>query len=60
MICDRFEVLIVFQWSSRALVCVSCVFCACLGCWIVVLRPGVFRPGAFRIVCVLRVFCESE
>ena len=26
----------------------------------VVLRPGVFRPTAFRIACVLRVFCECD
>ena len=54
MNCDRFEVLIVFQWSSRAVVCVSCVFCGCLRCWIVVLDPQLgFCEGV-----VLHVFCE--
>ena len=60
MIRDRVELLSVPVWWSRCVVCVSCVFCGCLRCWSVVLFPGVFGPGAFRIVCVLRVFCESE
>ena len=44
----------IFQWSSRALVSVSCVFCGCLLCWIVVSRPGANR----RFDVVLYVFYE--
>ena len=54
MICDRLDVLMLFQWSSRVLVCVSCVFCGCLLCWSVVSRPGVNR----RFDVVLYVFYE--
>ena len=36
------------------LVLVSCVFCGCLRCWIVVSRPVVNRRRAFG----LHVFCE--
>ena len=54
MICDRIEMLIVFQWWSRALVCVSCLFRGCVRCWSMVLRPGVLA-GALS---GLHVFCE--
>ena len=56
MICDRIEMLIVFQWWSRALVSVSCLFRGCLRSWIVVLDPQLgLREGI-----VLHVFCECK
>ena len=54
MICDRIEMLTVFQGWSRALVSVSCLFRGGLLCWIVVLRPGVLA-GALS---GLHVFCD--
>ena len=54
MICDRLDVLMLFQWSSQVLVCVSCVVCGCLRCWIVVLGPRLQLCG--RVV--LHVVCE--
>ena len=56
MICDRIQVLIVFQCRSRALVCVSCVFCGCVRCWSMVSRPGANR----RFDVALYVFCECS
>ena len=54
MICARSESVRVSRWWSRALVCVSCVFCGCLLCWSVVLGPRLgLREGV-----VLHVFCE--
>ena len=56
MICDRIQVLIVFQCRSRALVCVSCVFWGCVRCWSMVSRPGANR----RFDVALYVFCECS
>ena len=59
MIRDRVESLSVPMWWSRSVVCVSCVFCGCVRCWIAPLGPGVFIRFHGRVVDVLLVFCEE-
>ena len=55
MICDRIQVLIVFQCRSRALVCVSCVL------WLHALLDRVLDPRASICQSVfLHVFCECS